>query len=407
MTTFESIADTYSQGIEGLTTKSGLVQLATELKHLSLEAREVLPVSYLLSDAADLRTFVDEFRLQAAVNMIQVLLTSHKLIAKIHQFSYASPMSTLLIEPGVLQLAMRACRFYIIQQTSVDESNFEWSPTNNSLERYLQLAYLGLTGDQWKELLSVSQRCNDHNFHHQEPFPQRKINSKDTLRVLQLHFILQGILRVNRCLLSRHHRHNIWIIKAAEGSKGKGINISDSLESILAMESDLSTRVAQRYIETPLLLRLHGEEFKFDLRIWVLVLSYHPLEAYVYNNIYGRRCSDPYSLDRTQFQNSFVHLTNYSLQKLSTLQTISNSLKMKFKSLMTSSKVNNADELLLDHEEITGLVDGNDKSGFRQWDAYTWPTIFSHIRNLLKMSAQSVVHRSKSFELLGKLHFIL
>ena len=316
-------------------------------------------------------------------------------------------MSTLLIEPMVLHNAIRACRTYILLKRNVDEGNCEANSTSNSLDRYLRQPYLGLSYDQWHEILTISDRCNECNFHHQLPFPHRKIGTKDTLRVMQLHCVLMELQRVNPSLLSRHHRHNIWIVKTAEGSKGVGIKICDSLTDILAMEKDFSARVVQKYIETPLLLSANNEDFKFDLRIWVLITSYAPLQVYVYNCIYGRRCSRPYSLDRTQFQNSLAHLTNYSLQKQPPVSSLSTSLKMKFNALMKSNKETasrSSDELLVNNEEISNLVNSNRSDAHdvtRTWETYTWPLIQSHIRNLITASLDSVVHRDRSFELLG------
>ena len=323
-------------------------------------------------------------------------------------------MSTLLIEPIVLQTAIQACRTYILLKQGFDEDNVEVNPmNNNSLDRYLRQPYLGLSYDQWHEILSSSLRCNECNFHYQLPFPHRKIGPKDTVRVLQLHFILQGIQRVHECLLSRHYRHNLWIVKAAEGSKGIGIKICDSLLDILAMERDFSSRIVQKYIETPLLLSLHNEEFKFDLRIWVLIASYSPLQVYVYNHIYGRRCSQPYTLDKNQLSNPLIHLTNYSLQKQSAFQSLTSSLKTKFNNFMTSGKESTnlskcSDDLLLPHDDIINLINrnndninSNNNNGTKTWEAFTWPLILSHIRSIVMASSEAAVHRDRSFELLG------
>lgn len=54
---------------------------------------------------------------------------------------------------------------------------------------------------------------------------------------------------------------------------------------------------------------------KFDLRIYVLVTSLHPLEAFIYKEGFGRLSTVPFSLDPETLDKQFIHLTNYSIQK--------------------------------------------------------------------------------------------
>jgi hypothetical protein len=56
---------------------------------------------------------------------------------------------------------------------------------------------------------------------------------------------------------------------------------------------------------------------KFDLRVWVLLTacSSHKLEAHIFTQVYGRRCSAQYSSDVSRLHDRYVHLTNYSVQK--------------------------------------------------------------------------------------------
>ena len=67
--------------------------------------------------------------------------------------------------------------------------------------------------------------------------------------------------------------------------------------------------VAQKYIETPLLIN----QRKFDIRQWVLVNSFDELEIWIYNEYYLRFAANNY--DSTNFNNKFSHLTNACITK--------------------------------------------------------------------------------------------
>ena len=64
--------------------------------------------------------------------------------------------------------------------------------------------------------------------------------------------------------------------------------------------------ILQKYIEKPFLY--NGR--KFDIRIWVLIS--HKMDIYIFKEGHLKASSVNYSIDN---KNSFIHLTNYSLQK--------------------------------------------------------------------------------------------
>lgn len=105
---------------------------------------------------------------------------------------------------------------------------------------------------------------------------------------------------------------NIWIVKPAGKSRGRGIECESSLAYILnqrgAAHSE-SAWIAQKYIERPLLVG----GVKWDIRQWVLVTSYNPLTVWFYDRCYLRFCCYPFELDN--LSNKYVHLSNNSIQK--------------------------------------------------------------------------------------------
>ena len=67
--------------------------------------------------------------------------------------------------------------------------------------------------------------------------------------------------------------------------------------------------VIQKYIEKPLLIQ--GR--KFDMRLWVMVTQDH--RCYLFKEGYIRMSSQKFSLQRTQQEDLFIHLTNNAIQK--------------------------------------------------------------------------------------------
>ena len=70
--------------------------------------------------------------------------------------------------------------------------------------------------------------------------------------------------------------------------------------------------VVQRYIHKPYLM----DGFKFDLRIYVLVMSVDPLQAYIYREGMARFAAEKYKVPKnSNLENLYMHLTNYAINK--------------------------------------------------------------------------------------------
>eukprot|EP00761_Pharyngomonas_kirbyi_P008034 gb/GECH01008045.1/.p1 GENE.gb/GECH01008045.1/~~gb/GECH01008045.1/.p1 ORF type:complete len:399 (+),score=72.31 gb/GECH01008045.1/:1-1197(+) len=109
-----------------------------------------------------------------------------------------------------------------------------------------------------------------------------------------------------------------WIMKPSGKARGIGIFIVTKLSQLRKWAKDkihhMTNRdqyVISRYIDDPLLI---GGK-KFDLRLYVLVLSYRPLRAFLYREGFSRFCNAKYTNDMSELDNLYVHLTNVSIQK--------------------------------------------------------------------------------------------
>ncbi|EGB06860.1 hypothetical protein AURANDRAFT_2653, partial [Aureococcus anophagefferens] len=98
-----------------------------------------------------------------------------------------------------------------------------------------------------------------------------------------------------------------WIMKPVGLSRGRGISVVSSIEDVTYADPV----VVQAYLDRPRLLGGH----KFDLRLYVLVTSFAPLEAFLYREGFARVATKPFSAPGDDNGDKFVHLTNASIQK--------------------------------------------------------------------------------------------
>ncbi|CAM6122925.1 unnamed protein product [Calypogeia fissa] len=112
----------------------------------------------------------------------------------------------------------------------------------------------------------------------------------------------------------------VWIMKPVGKARGRGIFLFTRLNQISEWKKDhrwksdnpqVENYIVQKYIENPYLI---GGK-KFDLRIYVLVLSYAPLKAYLYRSGFARFTNAHFSMKKEDIVNKLVHLTNFSIQK--------------------------------------------------------------------------------------------
>ena len=76
------------------------------------------------------------------------------------------------------------------------------------------------------------------------------------------------------------------ILKPDAGCQGKGIFLTKSLDQCL----DVDGMIAQQYLPAPLLV----DGYKFDMRLYVLVLSCSPLRVLLFKEGLARFCTEKY-----------------------------------------------------------------------------------------------------------------
>jgi tubulin polyglutamylase TTLL5 len=67
---------------------------------------------------------------------------------------------------------------------------------------------------------------------------------------------------------------NLWILKPSCSSRGRGIYLVDDISAAVCSQPS----IVQRYVTDPYLY----QGYKFDLRLYVVVTSFNPLEAFIF-----------------------------------------------------------------------------------------------------------------------------
>ena len=169
---------------------------------------------------------------------------------------------------------------------------------------------------------------------------------------------------------------NIWILKPASMSRGRGIECLNILDEVKDKMQKEGQWVIQKYIETPLTIL----KKKFDIRQWVLVTSWNPLTAWFYDKCYLRFGVEDYSIE--DLKNKFIHLTNNSIQKCSE----------KFEKTDIEGS-------MWDSEDFARFL--RDKEGCDMWEESIKPRIKKLIIHSLECVQDMVDGRKGSCELYG------
>ena len=182
---------------------------------------------------------------------------------------------------------------------------------------------------------------------------------------------------------------NMWIVKPAAKSRGRGIMCFNELPKLLKyVQADTGTStlwIVQKYMENALMVAKR----KFDLRQWVLVVDWNPLTIYFYDECYCRFSVEEYTADDSNIENNFVHLVNNSIGKNSEHfgKTAESEDGQIIEGYMWS------DSMLRDHlKAVHGSDYMNEKIRPRMKDIAKWS---------LMCASDNIDHRKNSWELYG------
>lgn len=125
----------------------------------------------------------------------------------------------------------------------------------------------------------------------------------------QLHQLAHDIRKMNE---KRVKPRPTFIVKPDAGSQGEGIYLIRDVQDYLVNNGRVN--VCQEYLGDVFLI----DRFKFDLRVYAVLKSVEPLELYICKEGLARFSTVPYESPTSKnLHETFMHLTNYSLNKRS------------------------------------------------------------------------------------------
>ncbi|CAJ1344364.1 unnamed protein product [Effrenium voratum] len=192
-----------------------------------------------------------------------------------------------------------------------------------------------------------------------------------------------GDLEGSTCPPSKVKVPNMWIMKPAGSSRGRGIEVIDDIGAVHYGE----LTIIQQYISDPFLLG----GLKWDMRTYVTVTSFNPLEAFVYKDGFARFTTVPYNTSSEDIDNKFVHLTNSSIQRHN---------EDNFMQEEGANATRREDALLGGTKISFGMLQERLKACGVEW-ATVWAKMVEVILKSLCMAEDHIPFQVNSFELFG------
>jgi tubulin polyglutamylase TTLL2 len=175
---------------------------------------------------------------------------------------------------------------------------------------------------------------------------------------------------------SKQETKAIWICKPNDSSRGRNIFLFRDLADLVYSDSVL----VQQYVDRPMLIG----GYKLDLRLYVLVTSFHPMRVWLFKDGLVRFSTEKYdqNLAQSDLKNVFSHLTNSSINKFSAT--------------------------LAEDKDVIGAGCKWDLKQFREWyenNGYDYEAMWANVVDLVNLTlimCPTVVPRNEScFELYG------
>ena len=181
----------------------------------------------------------------------------------------------------------------------VDSCDLCWFAPHQKVNKFPRASALTLKSNLWQCFARMLAKHGPHNYGY---MPQTF--------VLPTHMDQYEEFMASR-LAETHGHGDVWILKPAAAYCGRGIFLhrpSDERESETPVTDAVREHkgVACRYIDPPFLV----DGLKSDIRIYVLVTSFHPLTCYLYDEglVSSNRLRTIHAIHRTPLSHTCQHL---------------------------------------------------------------------------------------------------
>ncbi|TGZ63110.1 hypothetical protein CRM22_007090 [Opisthorchis felineus] len=159
--------------------------------------------------------------------------------------------------------------------------------------------HLGRKDRLWKNLVHMQAKFGKENF-----------------SFMPVTFCLPGDLEALKKVWDEEGDNQRWILKPPAAARGIGVRLITKWAQVPKKRP----AIVQKYLARPFLIN----ESKFDLRIYVFISSVNPLRVYIHEDGLVRFASQKYTNATRCLGNRFIHLTNYSINRLNS-EYVSNS----------------------------------------------------------------------------------
>ncbi|KAK2957420.1 putative Tubulin glycylase 3A [Blattamonas nauphoetae] len=265
-----------------------------------LPPHEFYPLGFDLRDREEKQRFIQMYRLIECDRILRLYLNNLQSIPSTNPDEPLNQDSFSLRR----QTALRKCLDYCISY--VGSHSYDCDGDEVDLVKYSE--------DDWK-FISPRLVYNPQMVSVKKAPQLGKENIFPSARaaITEINTVLESMAAALVPAKLLHCEGNVWIVKPVGKSRGRGIKCFNRLDDIYSYtRSGEDNWLVQKYIERPLLVHRH----KFDIRVWVLLLSLSPLVIFVYQRPYLRLSSSLFSASPEDLANDWIHLTNNSIQAL-------------------------------------------------------------------------------------------